>query len=62
VTKSDTKGKPPYVPLELLEWLEETYPDRCPDETTPERRVWINAGAAKVVRKLRAMYERQREK
>jgi len=61
MTKSKPKAKLPFVSLELITWLEETFPDKCPSENTPDRKVWIQAGAASVVRKLRKIHEEQQE-
>lgn len=51
--------KAPPISQELLVYLARLYPDRCPDPKWPERKVWMEAGAADVVRKLRAEHERQ---
>jgi len=49
----------PAVPKALLEWLSKVYPDRCPRPEDSSREVWMAAGRADVVRKLRAAYEDQ---
>lgn len=51
----------PGVPLMLLEELERRFPDKCPDPSTPDRQVWINAGAVSVTRFLRQMFNIQQE-
>ena len=56
---SKPKPKTPVVPTELVEWLASRFPDRCPDVNDSDRKVWIDAGAAKVVRFLRKESERQ---
>lgn len=50
------------IPAALVKHLEETYPDRCPSLTLPERDVWAATGRAEVVRYLRDLMERQNEK
>ena len=53
--------KTPFVPPELVAWLETIYPDRCPALTTPDRDIWFAAGQAQVVRKLHQMVEHQQQ-
>jgi hypothetical protein len=48
----------PPVPLDLLEFLERCYPDRAPDPMDTERTIWMKAGQADLVRKLRAVHTR----
>ena len=43
----------PGVSKLLVERLEETFPDRCPALSMSDREIWMAAGAAAVVRKLR---------
>lgn len=51
----------PPLSSELIAALETVFPDRCPDASTPDRQVWIDAGAAGVVRFLRHKLEEQNE-
>jgi hypothetical protein len=51
--------KLPLVSKELLAYLEETYPDRCPEPETPSRKLWMAAGQAALVRKLRQLHQTQ---
>lgn len=51
-------AKHPPVPLDLLEYLERLYPDRAPDPLDSERQIWMKAGQADLVRKLRATHTR----
>lgn len=51
--------KKPPVTKELLDYLMEVYPDRCPDLTRTEKEVWHASGAASVVRHLSALFETQ---
>lgn len=54
-----SQTKHPVVPKPLLEWLEASYPDRCPSLQDDERVIWMRAGQADLVRKLRQSYEAQ---
>jgi hypothetical protein len=45
----------------LLEALAEKFPDKCPNPTDSERAVWMQVGAASVVRYLRDQRRRQKE-
>jgi hypothetical protein len=51
----------PAIPEALLKHLEETFPDRCPSISVPDREVWAATGRAEVVRYLRNLMERQHE-
>lgn len=44
----------PKVSPELVKFLDEAFPNRCPDITASERAIWMAAGAAKVVEGLKA--------
>jgi hypothetical protein len=48
----------PRVPRDLLEALEERFPDRCPDLDLPDKKVWSRVGNVEVVRFLREMHNR----
>ena len=50
---------PPYVSKELLDYLRETCPNRCPELGDNERTIWRNAGRRSVVEELEAIYEEQ---
>lgn len=52
----------PPISKGLVEWLSRLFPDRCPDPLMSNSQVWMAAGAAEVVRKLRAEHERQTTK
>jgi hypothetical protein len=56
---TDTSKQAPAVSQALLDYLIRLYPDRCPDPAETDREVWMAAGAAKVVRKLRSVFEEQ---
>jgi hypothetical protein len=49
--------KEPPVSRELIAWLERAFPDKCPTEQMTDRQVWIAAGSAKVVRRLKQIYD-----
>lgn len=53
--------KLPVIPLELLEALDERFPERCPDLNWSEREVWARAGERRVIRLLKRAYEKQNE-
>lgn len=53
--------KIPAIDTALVEWLEQIYPDKCPDASLSDREIWIAAGAVGVIRKLRALHEEQWE-
>ena len=52
----------PPISKALVSYLQDLFPDRCPDEGMTDREVWIAAGAAKVVRKLSHEHEAQTKK
>lgn len=49
----------PYVPPGLLEYLERLYPERTPEPDWDDRKIWMEVGARKIVRKLRSIYDEQ---
>ncbi len=53
--------KVPAIDTALVEWLEQIYPDRCPNPNMSDREIWIACGAVGVTRKLRALLEEQWE-
>lgn len=55
------KGLPP-VDGRLIDALEKTIPERCPDPSMSEREIWMYAGMRKVVRTLRAAYDHHNSK
>lgn len=44
----------PLASQALIDYLDGIFPDECPDLGVTDRKVWYNAGAAQVVRKLKA--------
>ena len=53
--------KLPYVDEPLLDWLEQIYPDKCPEPNMSDREIWMARGAVTVIRNLRRLHEEQRE-
>lgn len=51
----------PVIPEDLLEELEERFPDRCPSPSMSDREIWMEVGAQQVIRLLRAEFNRQNE-
>lgn len=45
----------PKIPKDLLEYLDKTFPGRCPDHEWSDRRVWIEVGKRQVVEHLQAL-------
>jgi hypothetical protein len=52
-----TRKKPPEFTADLIDWLDELFPNKCPDVGMSDREVWIMAGAAQVVSKLRYQHD-----
>lgn len=46
---------------DLVNYLEEVFPDRMPSSKTTERELWVKAGQVEVVRFLRDLKEREEE-
>lgn len=51
----------PVVPKDLLEALEDRFPERCPDPSWSDREIWMRVGARQVIRFLRLEFESQNE-
>ena len=51
----------PSVDEQLLQYLEELYPDRAPDISMEEKLIWFTAGQVAVVRHLKDQYKLQEE-
>ena len=58
---SETDKELPLLTLDLVEAIEELFPDRCPEPSWPMPEVWMKAGQAYVARYLRAAYEAQNQ-
>ena len=55
-----TLTKLPRVTPELLEYLEVIFPDVCPNKGSSIEDIYIKMGTVQVVRKLRSLYEEQK--
>lgn len=53
--------KTPFIEDGLLEYLQRLYPDQAPEPNQTEREIWMNRGAAGVVRHLVRLHKDQRE-
>jgi hypothetical protein len=42
----------PTIPLELLNYLDENYPEQSPDPSWSEREIWMKVGERRVIRNL----------
>ena len=51
----------PFIDPELVKYLEELYPDKCPDLSMEEKLIWFTAGQVSVVRHLKDQYNLQEE-
>jgi hypothetical protein len=52
----------PRVTKQLIERLQELFPDRCPRLDESDRNVWYKSGQAAVVRFLESVHKDQQEK
>lgn len=51
----------PIVDKDLIEYLEEVFPNEAPSLDTPEREIWAKVGEVQVVRHLRSIYDEQQD-
>jgi len=51
----------PYVEPEILQYLDELYPDKAPDLSMEEKLIWFTAGQVSVVRHLKEQQKLQEE-
>lgn len=51
----------PYVEPEILQYLDELYPDKAPDLSMEEKLIWFTAGQVSVVRHLKEQHRLQEE-
>ena len=51
----------PFIPEEIIKYLEETYPDKAPDISMEEKLIWFTAGQVAVVRHLKDQIKLQEE-
>jgi hypothetical protein len=52
-------NRKPHVELQLVEYLERLYPNRCPAMSDSEREIFAAGGAQRVITKLRAIANEQ---
>lgn len=48
----DTQTLPLHDIPAFIEWLEQLYPEKCPDPKDSEREIWMKAGERRVVKVL----------
>jgi hypothetical protein len=51
----------PILEVELINYLDELYPDKAPDLSMDEKLIWFRAGQVSVVRHLKDQYNLQEE-
>jgi len=51
----------PFIDSDIIKYLEEVYPDRCPDLSMEEKLIWFTAGQVSVVRHLKDQFNLQEE-
>ena len=51
----------PVIDEQLIEYLEEAYPDKAPDISMEEKLIWFTAGQVAVVRHLKDQFKLQEE-
>ena len=51
----------PFIPAELLEALNQRFPERSPELNWPDREIWVAVGERRVVRFLIEQSKRQQE-
>ena len=51
----------PFIPEDIIKYLEEVYPDKAPDISMEEKQIWFNAGQVAVVRHLKDQFRLQEE-
>lgn len=49
------------IPKELLDALDQRFPERCPEPEWSEREIWMRVGERRVLRLLRRVYEQQQD-
>jgi len=54
--------KTPFISNELIEFLDKSYPERCPEKSWSDREIWFKAGERNLVRRLIQMHADQIER
>lgn len=49
----------PSIQEDLVNALDEMFPERCPDPRMDDRTIWMDVGKREVVRFLKALHEEQ---
>lgn len=49
----------PPISQELIDALDQLFPDRCPEESHSDRKIWMARGSVEVVRLLKRIKEAQ---
>ena len=55
-------AKIPHVSKELIDFLDEQFPERTPEMSWSDREIWVKAGERKLVRYLHRLFEEQIER
>ena len=51
----------PPITQELIDYLDDKFPDKCPRITFTDRQIWVAAGSSDVVKHLRRVKDEQEE-
>lgn len=51
--------KPPEFSRLQVEYLNELYPERCPEKAWTDREIWIAVGERRVVRMINKLFDEQ---
>tara|TARA_S200002703_G_scaffold4693_1_gene5800 strand:+ start:3238 stop:3441 length:204 start_codon:yes stop_codon:yes gene_type:complete len=51
----------PHVSKELLDYMNQIFPDKCPDVLDTERKIWVNAGKRQAYEHFQKLHEKQQK-
>ena len=51
----------PIIPKDIINFLDNLFPTRCPDLDMPERKIWFKAGQRSVVEFLMSLKDAENE-
>jgi hypothetical protein len=51
----------PHVSKELLEYMNQMFPDKCPDVTDTERKIWVNVGKREAFNHFQRLFKKQQD-
>jgi len=51
----------PHVSKELLEYMNKMFPDKCPDVTDTERKIWVNVGKREAFNHFQRLFKKQQD-